>query len=416
MIKAVTISIGDELLSGKTVDTNNAYISQQFGLTGVHISKKLIIGDTREDIISALDWGFSQADVITLTGGLGPTHDDITKTVLCEYFKVSLKRYPEILAAMHQRFEKRGFRLAKINEGQADYPSNAELLVNPVGTAQGMHFVHDSKHLFVMPGVPSEMRAIVQHEILPRLREMTGTQRATLEIHSNGFPESSLYELTKPVLDEYEGLKVAYLPKHFTVTIRVSTEVKENFDHLILFDEIYQRIKSLLPDHVYGRDGQSLSEVVGQLLKARHAEISTAESCTGGLIASMITDISGSSDYFKTGFVTYSNETKMRLLGVQESTLLKHGAVSEETVAEMLTGARRVSGAAYSVAVSGVAGPTGGSPEKPVGTVYIGVASDQVTRIRRFQFGTHRISNKELTANAALNMLRLLLEETEPHD
>ena len=410
MIQAVTISIGDELLSGKTVDTNNAYISQELGLAGVYVIKKLIIGDNREDIFSALDWGFSQANVITLTGGLGPTHDDITKAVLCEYFKVELKRHPEILDNMRQRFEKRGFKLARINEGQADYPENAEILRNPVGTAQGMHFSRDNRHLFVMPGVPGEMRAIVQEEILPRVRQMTGLAMDILEIHTNGYPESSLYEITKPIFDEYPDLKVAYLPKHFTVTIRISVESQVGFNRKPMFDTLYERIRSLLPEHVYGRDGESLSEVVGRHLLRTGSEVTTAESCTGGLIASMITDISGSSEYFKTGYVTYANETKMGLLGVSESTLQTHGAVSEETVDEMLRGALKASGADYSVAVSGVAGPTGGSPEKPVGTVYIGVGSKSICRIKRFQFGNHRIRNKELTANAALNMLRQLLE------
>ncbi|MEA3285826.1 MAG: competence/damage-inducible protein A [Candidatus Marinimicrobia bacterium] len=409
-LNAITISIGDELLSGKTIDSNNAFISQQLNQIGIPVSKKLIIGDVKEDIIAALDWGFQETDILTLTGGLGPTHDDITKMVLCEYFDVSLKMYPDLLEKMKERFARRGFKFAQINTSQAEYPENAELLHNSRGTAQGMYFKHFGKHLFVMPGVPGEMRVITTEHIIPILSKMTGAQTELMDIHTIGIPESTLYEITKPVFDEYAGSKIAYLPKQGEVSIRISFDSKPSTNSSSKLDSIYEKIKALLPQQIYGRDGDNLGSVVGGLLLKQKATVATAESCTGGLIASQITDIGGSSDYFKTGFVTYANETKMSMLDVQEQTLIDHGAVSEATVSEMLAGTLVKSGSDYAIAVSGVAGPTGGSDEKPVGTVYIGVADADNQFIRRFQFGKNRIMNKEMSAKAALNLLRLFIQ------
>ena len=409
-LKAITISIGDELLSGKTIDSNNAFISKQLEVIGIPVIKKMIIGDVEEDIMDALDWAFSQADIITLTGGLGPTHDDITKTVLCKYFDVGLTIYPELLENLKARFQKRGFKFSKSNESQAEYPDNASILHNPIGTAQGMHFKHAGKHLFVMAGVPREMEVVTTGAIIPLLATLTETSISKIDIHSIGVPESTLYELTKPVLDEYEGLKVAYLPKMGMVTIRVSFDSKSDAKDRAFCDDIFSRIKALKPKNIYGRDDESLPIVIGKLLLNKEATVATAESCTGGLVASMITDISGSSSYFRTGFVTYSNETKMSLIGVKEETLRQHGAVSEETVAEMLTGTLDRTAATYAIAISGVAGPTGGSDEKPVGTVYIGVADRANQVVKRFQFGNNRILNKEMSAFSALNLLRLFIE------
>ncbi len=409
MLNAITISIGDELLSGKTTDSNNAFISQQLGLLGIAVSKKLIIGDINENIKKALNWSLNEADVVTITGGLGPTHDDITKVALCEYFGVGLTTYPDLLEKLKERFAKRGFKFSESNISQAEYPENAELLYNSVGTAQGMHFFHEGTHLFVMPGVPREMKAITTEHIVPILSKLTGAITEHVDIHCTGIPESTLYELTKPILDEYQGLKVAYLPKHFIVAIRASFNSAFGGENQAKLDEIFSRIQSLLPKNVFGKDEDTLASVMGNTLLSKQATVATAESCTGGLIASLITDNSGSSDYFKTGYVTYANETKMSMLNVREETLIEHGAVSEETIAEMLSGTLKNSGSDYAIAVSGVAGPTGGSEEKPVGTVYIGVADNDHQVIRRFQFGTERIMNKALSAHTALNLMRLFI-------
>ncbi|MBC8375571.1 MAG: competence/damage-inducible protein A [FCB group bacterium] len=411
-LNAITISIGDELLSGKTVDSNNAFISKQLDLIGIPVIKKIIIGDTAQDIKDSLDWAFTQADVITLTGGLGPTHDDITKSVLCDYFHVGLKLYPDLLENLKDRFARRGFKFSEANTSQAEYPDNAALLDNPFGTAQGMHIKHNGNHLFVMAGVPREMEAVTTEQIIPILSKLTQTSISKIDIHSIGVPESTLYEFSKPVLDKYSDLKIAYLPKQGMVTIRVSYPSKSPHEDQKFKDEIFGRIRNLKPKNIYGRDEEVLPVLIGKLLKKNRATVATAESCTGGLVASLITDISGSSEYFQTGFVTYANETKMSMLGVQEQTLIDHGAVSEETVSEMLSGTLSKSGADYALAISGIAGPTGGTEEKPVGTVFIGVAHSEHQNIKRFQFGTNRILNKEMSAFSALNLLRLLIEET----
>ncbi len=408
-LKAITISIGDELLSGKTIDSNNAFISQQLELLGLSVIKKLIIGDNKTDIIEALDWGFKEADILTLTGGLGPTHDDITKTVLCDYFEVGLLRDETLLENLKLRFEKRGFKFAPSNISQAEYPENANVLENSVGTAQGMHFEHQGKHLFVMPGVPGEMRAIISEQIVPILTEMTQASVDKIDIHSVGMPESTLYEICKPVFDTYDNIKVAYLPKLGMVTLRVSFQSEDRDKSTSDLTDIYNELQELMPRNIYGRDNDNLSSVVGGLLLSGKTSVTTAESCTGGLIASLITDIGGSSEYFNTGFVTYANETKMAMLQVKSETLEKHGAVSTETVSEMLSGALNNSKADYGIAVSGVAGPTGGTDDKPVGTVYIGVADKSNQVIKRFQFGTNRIMNKRMSANAGLNQLRLFI-------
>ena len=412
-LTAITISIGDELLSGKTLDSNNAFISKQLDLVGIPVIKKMIIGDVAQDIKDSLDWAFSQADVITLTGGLGPTHDDITKSVLCEYFGVDLKMYPDLLEDLKARFARRGFEFAESNTSQAEYPANADILENPAGTAQGMHFKHEGKHLFVMAGVPREMRVVTTGQIIPILAGLTDKSISKIDIHSIGVPESTLYELTKPIFDEYSDLKIAYLPKQGMVTIRVSFTSQGLEVDQQLTGEIYSRIRKLKPNNIYGQDEESLPILIGDILLEKHATVATAESCTGGLVASLITDVSGSSEYFHTGFVTYANETKMSMLGVQEQTLIDHGAVSEATVSEMLSGTLEKSGSSYAIAISGVAGPTGGTDEKPVGTVFIGVASRDQVNIKRFQFGKNRILNKEMSAFSALNLLRLLIEDTK---
>mgnify|MGYP002634836047 CR=1 len=412
-LKAITISIGDELLSGKTTDSNNVFISKQLDLIGIPVIKKMIIGDVVQDIKDALDWAFAQADVVTLTGGLGPTHDDITKSVLCDYFGVGLKLYPELLENLKDRFARRGFKFSESNASQAEYPENAVLLDNPYGTAQGMHIQHEGKHLFVMAGVPREMEIVTSGQIIPILTKLSRISISKIDIHSIGVPESTLYELSKPVLDEYTDLKIAYLPKQGMVTIRISFPSRSVAADQKFANEIYGKIRDLKPKNIYGRDEELLPILIGKLLREKQATVATAESCTGGLVASLITDISGSSDYFQTGFVTYANATKMSMLGVQEETLNQHGAVSEATVAEMLKGTLEKSGADYAIAISGVAGPTGGTEEKPVGTVYIGVADRDHQNIRRFQFGKNRILNKEMSAFSALNLLRLLIEEAD---
>ncbi len=407
-LTAITISIGDELLSGNTLDSNNAYISKQLASLGIRVNRKYIIGDDMDAILETLDQAMANAAVVTMTGGLGPTHDDITKTALCQYFGVELKEYPELLDDLRQRFEARGIKMAAINRNQAEYPANANLLPNPAGTAQGMHFHHEGTDLFVMPGVPREMKVITAGSVLPMLQRKGARPWYELDVLTTGIPESTLYEKAHELLIDQPGLKVAFLPKHTGVTIRLSVPADREKGETYL-EGLFEILQERFPKHVYGRDTDTLAGAVGNICTAKGVLIATAESCTGGLIASQITDVAGSSGYFETGIISYANHTKQELLGVRTSTLQAHGAVSEETVTEMLAGILARSHADFAVAVSGVAGPTGGTADKPVGTVYIGVGDHETIRVRRYQFTADRIMNKEMTTATALNMLRLFL-------
>lgn len=368
---------------------------------------KHIIGDERTAIVESLDHALKQADLVTITGGLGPTHDDITKHVLAEYFDSRLILHEDILESIKARFERRRIKMADINRNQAEYPEKATLLENPVGTARGMYFQREDKHVFVMPGVPREMRAMIDEEILPLIKDFSQDQVQTLDVLTAGIPESTLYEEARHLFSQTAGLKVAFLPKYTGVTIRLSLNGGQEV--LQTLDKLYEELKQEFPKFVYGKNEDTLSSAVGSMLLDNSLQVATAESCTGGLIASTITDNSGSSEYFARGYVTYANEAKVGILGVKQATLDTHGAVSEETVTEMLTGLLRVTSADYGIAVSGVAGPTGGSPEKPVGTVYIGIASPGEIDVKRYQFTDDRQVNKELTVSTALQRLRLRL-------
>lgn len=406
MIFAETIGIGDELLSGLTLNTNSVFIAQELEALGIITRWQTIVGDDLDDISDALERALSRADVVTLTGGLGPTHDDMTKKALCNYFQVDLTFYPEILEKITRRFERRGYKLPKINRNQAEYPANAELLNNSAGSAQGMAFKVGEKVVFSMPGVPREMQAIMREEIIPRLSDRTATRMVRVNVHTTGVPESKLYESIHSGFLDHPNLKVAYLPKHTGVTIRLSLVSEDVPTARSQLDSMVSSLRQLLPEAVYGVDDDTLPEVVGDLLRELKARVTTAESCTGGLIASMLTDVSGSSDYFEAGYVTYANRVKHATLGVPLEVLESEGAVSAATVQAMLNGALKASGAEYAVAVSGIAGPTGGTEEKPVGLVYIGVGRKDDLVVKRFQFGRDRIMNKEMTAMAALNLLR----------
>ncbi|MCF7796972.1 MAG: competence/damage-inducible protein A [Lentisphaeria bacterium] len=409
MIFAETIGIGDELLSGLTLNTNSVFIAQELEALGIMTRWQTTVGDDLDDIRDALDRALSRADVVTLTGGLGPTHDDMTKKALCNYFHVDLKFYPEILEKIKKRFERRGYKLPKINENQAEYPANAELLHNSAGSAQGMAFQVGEKVVYSMPGVPREMRAIMLEEIIPRLKDRTSTRVLRVRVHTTGVPESRLYESIHHIFRDKPDLKVAYLPKHTGVTIRLSLFAEDAKAGRSELDATVNQLRQLLPKAIYGVNEDTLPAVVGELLRQLNAKVTTAESCTGGLIANMLTDVSGSSDYFEAGYVTYANRVKHGVLDVPLEVLESEGAVSEATVKAMLSGALSISGADYAVAVSGIAGPTGGTEDKPVGMVYIGVGRKDDFTVKRFQFGQDRVMNKEMTAMAALNLLRLKL-------
>lgn len=402
---AELISIGDELLIGQTPNTNATYLSKHLTALGVDVRWVTTLGDRAEDLKSAFAQAMQRSDVVIVTGGLGPTHDDITKNVAAEFFESKLVMHQEIVDRLKRAFEKRGIPWAEVNEEQGLVPEKAEVLNNPVGSAPGLLFKKDEKQFFILPGVPAEMKAICEETLFPMLK---GSGKVILQktVRTTGIAESVLFEKLGDVKKIEENVKVAFLPKFTGVDIRLTVkgeneaESREKIEHGVKI--IHERVGG----YVYGHDEEELEAAVARLLLAQKKTVAVAESCTGGLLANKLTNISGSSGYFERGIVSYSNEAKMQILGVQQSTLEQHGAVSAETAVEMAEGVRRSSGTDFGVSTTGIAGPTGGTKDKRVGLIYIGVATAGDASAKKFLFTKDRLQNKERFVQAALNLLR----------
>ncbi len=406
-MKAELLTIGNELLIGHTVNTNAAYLGRALASVGVLVRRAVTVGDERDEIVAALEEAWRRADVLVTTGGLGPTHDDITKKAVAEFCGVELEFHPEIMQKVREAFARRNMEMPAPNEDQAWLPKGAILIDNPIGTAVGLHFRRDGKHCFVLPGVPSEMRQMTDAYVVPTLRELSGGlvfRRRVLR--TTGIAESALYELLgEPREVESRGVKVAFLPQFAGVDIALSVGPLDAATAEKLLDEAEAWFRQRVGRWIYGRDDQKLEEVVAELFFKTGKTVATAESCTGGLLANRLTDVSGSSNYFDRGVVTYSNASKMQILGVREETLAHHGAVSEQTAREMAEGVRRISGTDFGVSTTGIAGPTGGTPEKPVGLVYIGFAGPDGSYVEKHQFRKDRLENKFRATQAALAVL-----------
>ncbi|MEY3324234.1 MAG: hypothetical protein RLZ11_548 [Bacteroidota bacterium] len=413
-VYASIITIGDELLIGQTIDTNSAFIAQQLNGIGILVLRRIAVGDRADEIRFALDQESSYAQVIILTGGLGPTADDITKPFLCEYFGGKLKRDPTTLAHIQYLFTevyKRPGGLLERNQKQADVPDNCTVLPNPVGTAPGMLFKKNKVIYISLPGVPQEMKDIMTGSVVPLLQNELSTPvilHHTLQ--TIGVGESVLAEqLTNFEKNLPPYISLAYLPQYGMVKLRLTAignnreELISNVEHQVAF------LKKEVAEHLAIDTNEELESYIGKLLLARNATVGTAESCTGGLIASLISAIPGASRYFEGSVVSYSNEAKQKLLGVNPSTLNQFGAVSEQVVKEMVVGILTSLGCTYAIAVSGIMGPDGGSPEKPVGTVWIAVGNKERVETKQYKWGFDRTRNTKQTALSALNLLRLFL-------
>lgn len=410
---AEVITIGDELLIGQTVDTNSAWIGEHMALLGIPLVRITSVADSREAIIAALD--NSTANVVLITGGLGPTRDDITKSVLCEYFNTTLVRNKEVVDRIEAFFAIRNHKVRDVNYRQADLPETCEVLPNKHGTASGMWFSENNRVFVSMPGVPYEMKGIMLNEVMPRLTKHLNPEPVVHQtVLTTGVGESTLAEMIAPWEDQLrdEGLSLAYLPSPGIVRLRVSAKgggeaVKAQVQAKI--DELY----NLVPNLIFGRQNDRLEEVLGNLLKQRNETVATAESCTGGYMSHLITCIPGSSNYYWGSVISYTNAIKQTELGVTESDLRMHGAVSQPVVEQMARGVRARFGTTYGVASSGIAGPDGGSVEKPVGTVWLAVADEETVISQVFSFGEERERNIRKSALAALNMLRLHILQKE---
>ncbi len=406
---AVILSTGDELITGRVVDTISAAIADRLFAAGVEVAAVLKVGDDREKLL----WAFGQArglgDLIIGTGGLGPTADDLTTEMVGEFLGCKLKRDEAVATALKQRFSARGIAWTENNLKQALFPEGATVIPNPAGTAPGFRIeVGQGKTLIWLSGVPREMIAMLNETVMPWIAEQkvhaARIAACTFKIH--GLTESKLDELVKPVkLGTYTKLSFrAHFPD-LTLRLTVSGGAAREQD----FTEIRQQLRQILSPYIYAEGDATLEEVVGHLLMDRHQSLALAESCTGGLISQRITRIAGSSAYYLGGAVTYSNEAKARFLGVQPMTLEKHGTVSRETVLEMSQGIREKTGADIGLSVTGIAGPSGGSAAKPVGTVWISIAMDKLHEARRFQFHGERERVILGASQAALNWLRRCL-------
>lgn len=411
---AEIITIGDELLIGQVVDTNSAWMAEKLNELGILVRQITSISDDREHILNTLREASQRAEVILITGGLGPTKDDITKTTLCEYFGSTMVFSETAYEDVRHLFRSRGLPVTGLNRGQAMVPECCTVIPNHNGTAPGMWFEKNSVIYVSMPGVPFEMKALMTGEILPRLESKSENAIMHRTLLTEGIGESFLADRIESWENQLSShIKLAYLPQPGIVRLRLSAR---GTDKKKLGDELQKAVDGLLPlagEFIFGEGDDTLEEVVGKLLREKGCTLATAESCTGGYIAHLITSIAGSSDYFKGSVVAYANEIKEKLLGVKPRTLAQHGAVSSETVKEMAEGARERFTVDYAIATSGIAGPSGGTPEKPVGTTWIAVASPLGTVTRKFILGDHRGRNIQRAAISALSMLRkIMIEES----
>jgi nicotinamide-nucleotide amidase len=409
---AEIITIGDELLIGQVIDTNSAWMAEQLNMVGIRVHQITSISDNEEHILTTLKEASTRAQLILITGGLGPTKDDITKHTLCKYFDTTLVFSEDAYKNVERLFAARGVAVTELNRLQAMVPANCKVIPNPNGTAPCMWFEKEGCIYVSMPGVPFEMKAIMEEQIIPRLLDKLNQVIIHRTILTEGVGESMLASIIEP----WEGslpsyIKLAYLPQPGMVRLRLTAY---GTDRTELQDAITKAEKELYPyagKFIYGFDDDTMESVIGKLLRKKGMTLSTAESCTGGNIAQLITSIAGSSDYFKGSVVAYANEIKEEFLGVPHQVLVEHGAVSEQTVIAMAEGIRKRFLTDYSIAVSGIAGPTGGTEEKPVGTTWIAVATPKETIARKFLFGDHRGRNIRKASVSGLNMLRSKLVE-----
>jgi nicotinamide-nucleotide amidase len=402
------ITIGDELLIGQTIDTNSAWIAQQLNGMGIWVHRRVAIGDIKEDILEALARESAVSDIVLITGGLGPTADDITKPTLCEYFNTRLVQNEGALENVLHIFESRGLPVLQRNIDQSLVPESATVIENKRGTAPGMWFERDGKIYVSMPGVPHEMQGIMTDYVLPQLGKHFQTPAVIHQtLITSGMGESFVAERLVGFEAKLPAhVKLAYLPSYSLLKLRLTSFGKDKLSVAAEMSILFHELKDLVADILVTDQDLTMGEVLGQLLKEKGKTVATAESCTGGLIASWITAIPGSSAYFKGSVVAYAYETKEKALGVKPETLQTQGAVSEAVVKEMVAGALSLLETDYAIAVSGIMGPDGGTPDKPVGTVWVAVGNKDRINTVKFQLRYDRERNTQMTAVYAMNELR----------
>ena len=409
-MKSKIISIGDEILIGQIVNTNAAFLGDRLFSIGIPVAKTVVISDEEAELLSEFEDSFKNYDVTIITGGLGPTHDDITKPVLLKFFKDEFVRDEKVLAHVRNIFSSRNVNMPKVNEDQALVPKNSKVIWNANGTAPGIWIEKDKKIFIALPGVPYEMKSMIENEILPELKKRFSSGSGIVYLQrtllTTGLGESSLNEMIGNVKEIIGESKLAFLPSATGVRLRINTEGKNEKEAAEKMNIIEDKLRSKINNLIYGSDKEELEKVIGDILTERKQTLSIAESCTGGMISSKIVSIPGSSNYYEGGVCVYSNIEKIKILNIKEETLKKYGAVSEATAMEMAEGVRRLMGTDFSLSTTGIAGPSGGTDQKPVGLVWIGFSGKEKTYAVSFNFGNNREINIQRASHRALEILR----------
>ena len=406
-MKAAIISIGDEILIGQVINTNAAFIAQKVNPIGISIAKIIVTGDNEKDIISILENEFINHDILFITGGLGPTHDDITRSAICKFFDSNLVSSDEARKYVEEFLRQRNRPWSEAAENQTLIPDGAKPIPNKFGTAAGEFFERDGKFIIVMPGVPYEMESMITDFVIPYFQNLPQTN---FIIHrtlmTTGIPESELATRFGDLNQMLKGAKLAFLPSPVGVRLRITVEGKDSNDCNNLLQTIESNIRDKASKYIYGIGEESLEEALGKLLTEKKLTLSIAESCTGGLIANKLTNISGSSQYIERAVITYSNKSKTEMLRIPEKLISTHGAVSREVAEEMARSIRNLSGTDIGISTTGIAGPTGGTPDKPIGLVWIGYSDSNETIALKFNFGDGRLRVKERATQAAMDLIR----------
>ena len=408
-MNAHILTIGDEILIGQTLNTNAAYIGSRLIELSIDIKKTSVVGDNEKQILSEFKECFNDNDLVIVTGGLGPTHDDITLKCIVKFFNTELVLNDDVLKNVKNIFSRRGRQVTKINEEQALVPKIAKVIRNKLGTAPGVWIEKDNKIFIVMPGVPFEMKEMMSSYVMPNLKEKIGEPEfitTRLVLQTTGIPESFLFERLGNIDELLNGSEMAFLPSQYGVKLRITVKDKSIEASNNKLTEIEQKIRNKVGRFVFAKGEETLEEVVGRLLKERELSLSVAESCTGGNIANLLTNISGSSNYFERGVVSYSNGSKVELLKVDEDVMQEYGAVSPEVAKQMSQGIKSSSGTDLGLSITGILGPTGATPGKPIGLVYISLSDNKSCMVKKFLFGEDRLLNKQRATQAALDMVR----------
>jgi nicotinamide-nucleotide amidase len=417
-MQAQIVTVGNELLLGRTIDSNAAWLAQRLDDRGFEVVRKTTVGDRTDLIVHAIQQALEESSVLIVTGGLGPTHDDRTRDAIADVFMAELHVDPELEASLAAMYERRGRRFTDERRTMALVPDGFEWLSNPIGSAPGLLKKVRQTHpkcLLALPGVPYEMRAIFEAHVEYAFDHLPQTGSAYRTFRTAGITENRLQEMLSSVIDALtDTVDVAFLPDpRDGVAVRVSSRAETDAGARALLEDLAIAVESAIGEYVYGGEDDRLEAVIGSMLTERGLTLSMAESCTGGLIGDRLTDVPGSSEYFKGGVVTYGNLSKMDLLGVDRDTLRKHGAVSGEVAEQMAAGCRDLLKTDMGLSVTGIAGPTGGTPEKPVGTVWIGLADVEKVVALKLQLTENRRLNKELAGMQALNLVRKRLKKLE---